>query len=280
MKNNNVHKSTWEKREQGSDASDALKVDKFKFPSIVATPSAPQVARDSDVALWRQITDGMEDEIKTGSLPSGARLPTEAELANRYGVNRHTLRRALAELRRKGLVHASPRRGTFVAKQRIPYTINHSTRFSDNVTRAGREASGRVLSCVVTKAPEAMADWLSIARAGKVVEMRHIRLANDIPIGLATTWLPADRFARIAQIYEHAGSLSKALARMGMKTYLRKESRIAAHVATAEDQDILGLSRGDLVLQLDCMDVDHLDEPISASRTRFATDRIDLQVDH
>ena len=62
--------------------------------------------------IWRQIHDTLMDEIEAGTYPAGARLPTEAALARRFQVNRHTVRRAIAVLREAGLVH--PRRGAGV----------------------------------------------------------------------------------------------------------------------------------------------------------------------
>ena len=60
-------------------------------------PPAPMLQRDG-VTLWRQILGCIRGEIESGAYPPGARLPTEAELSARFGVNRHTVRRALEEL--------------------------------------------------------------------------------------------------------------------------------------------------------------------------------------
>ena len=60
------------------------------------------LSRGSGVALWRQIASQIEEDIAARHFPPGGRLPTEQELATRFEVNRHTLRRAVAALEDKG----------------------------------------------------------------------------------------------------------------------------------------------------------------------------------
>jgi len=251
-----------------------------KVDQAVQAPAQTKVSRGSGVALWRQIAEDLETEIFVGKLATGARLPTENELAARYAVNRHTLRRALAELSRKGLVEATPRRGTFVSKSRIPYRISRNTRFSENILEAGRDPGGRLLSTRTCTAPEEMAEWLGIAHAAAVVEMEHVRVANDVPICVATTWLPADRFSRIAKIYEHVGSMTKAFARLGIKSFTRKRTRITSRLATTDERELLELPRGAVVMLIEALDVDPSGEPISASHSRFVAERVSLLLEY
>ncbi|HTN11112.1 MAG TPA: GntR family transcriptional regulator [Acetobacteraceae bacterium] len=72
--------------------------------------------REDGVALWRQIANALEAEIAAATLAPGARLPTEAQLAARFAVNRHTVRRALEEMSRNGLIRVEQGRGSFVAE--------------------------------------------------------------------------------------------------------------------------------------------------------------------
>jgi len=71
------------------------------------------------VTLWRRIADDLERAIATGEFAAGERLPGEVEIAMRYGVNRHTVRRAISELSARGLVRAARGSGTFVEGRRL-----------------------------------------------------------------------------------------------------------------------------------------------------------------
>src|SRR5450432_3725851 len=85
------------------------------------------------VTLWRRIADDLEQAIALGTHAAGDRLPGEVEIATRFGVNRHTVRRALAELSERGLVRAERGSGTYVETQRLAYPLRSRTRFSEIV---------------------------------------------------------------------------------------------------------------------------------------------------
>ena len=105
----------------------------------------PSVSRQPGIALWRQIAGSLRDEIGNGTYPPAGRLPTEAELSQRFRVNRHTVRRALEELSRAGLIRVEQGRGAFVAEDVIDYMVEPRTRFSEWIRRHNKEPSGRVL---------------------------------------------------------------------------------------------------------------------------------------
>src|SRR5262245_48480346 len=103
--------------------------------SPVREPRAPRPTRGrgrtSGVALWRQVADHLEQAIAAGTYGAGTRLPGEKDIAELFGVNRHTVRRALAALSERGLVRAARGSGTYVETQRIAYPIGARTRFSE-----------------------------------------------------------------------------------------------------------------------------------------------------
>lgn len=68
--------------------------------------------------LWEAVAQHLTARIEAGDLPPGARLPGERDLAAEYGVALMTARRAIRDLRERGLVRTLPSKGTFVTKQR------------------------------------------------------------------------------------------------------------------------------------------------------------------
>ncbi|HEX4260713.1 MAG TPA: GntR family transcriptional regulator, partial [Acetobacteraceae bacterium] len=95
------------------------------------------------IAVWRRIADTLRGEIGGGAAAPGARLPTEAQLAARFAVNRHTIRRAMEDLARSGLVRVERGRGAFVSEDVLDYTVAPRTRFSEWIRRNNKEPSGR-----------------------------------------------------------------------------------------------------------------------------------------
>ena len=84
--------------------------------------------------IWRSIANTLQTEIAHELYRPGDKLPTEAELADRFGVNRHTVRQGLASLAEVGIVHARRGSGVFVAARPTDYALGQRVRFHQNVT--------------------------------------------------------------------------------------------------------------------------------------------------
>ena len=248
------------------------------------TRNSPQAAgqkrfvRGEGISVWRQISEDIANKINSGIWEEGQRLPTEAELSESYGVNRHTLRRALLDLSRRGLVEAAPRRGTFVSNARIEYPIRAQTRFSEIIRGAGREPGGKLLSCRLTNAPPEMAQRLGIAEKARVVEAEFLRFANQVPVCWSFSWFPADRFARLPQYLERGLTVSDALSHVGLKSYFRRETLVSARAANVKERSMLQLDRGGAVLVTESVNVDGNEEPTQAARSIFSANLMQLVI--
>jgi len=105
-------------------------------PGVGMSGLASSIERRSGVSLWRQIADKILQGIATGDFAENSALPPEIALAERYGVNRHTVRSAIAALVQEGVLKAEQGRGTFVLmRKRLSYPIGARTRFSTGRSR-------------------------------------------------------------------------------------------------------------------------------------------------
>jgi GntR family phosphonate transport system transcriptional regulator len=232
------------------------------------------------VTLWRRIADDVEQQIIAGTYAVGERLPGEVEMAQRFDVNRHTVRRALAELALRGLVRAERGSGTFVEPRRIAYPIRRRTRFSEIVGGTGREAGGRLIADCEEPAASAIAERLHIAVGELVIRLEIVRSADGLPICAATTWLPAQRLSGFAQAYRSHRGMTATLAQFGIRDYRRHSTHISATSADALDAQRLRTVPGRPLLLVDSVDVLTSGEPVLTSRTRFAPDRVELVVEN
>lgn len=246
--------------------------------TVMTSTSADDVARGSGVALWKQIAERIEAEIIEGRLSPGARLPTEAELAERFGVNRHTLRRALATLTDQGLIEATPGRGTFVREPPLRYPIGPRTRFSEIVSAEGREPGGRVIGSKIEPATPDVAAALRIAAGEEVLRVEMVRDADGIPITVGSHWYVAERCRDLDLIAAATGSVTRALETLGLGDYRRLETRITARLADEEERRVLALAPGRTVLVVEAINGDPQRRPIQFSRARFSADRVQLVV--
>lgn|SRR5262245_613609 len=229
------------------------------------------------IALWRQVADELERAIAAGTYR--AKLPGENDIAELLGVNRHTVRRALAALTERGLVRAERGSGTYVEARRIAYPIASRTRFSEIIGTCGREAGGRLIASATEPASADIAKRLGIKPGTKVVRLELLRHADRVPICVATSWLPSDRFPDADRVYAVKRSMTPTLKHFGVTDYRRARTSIVAALADAADAMRLELSRGSPVLMVDSIDVDLRDRPVLTTRTRFAAERVEFVVE-
>lgn len=234
--------------------------------------------RRTGIALWRQVADQIRQTVLT-DLAANDRLPAEAELAGRFGVNRHTVRAAISALEKEGILRAEQGRGTFLNdRKRLRYPIGSRTRFSSGLAGQIRSRSGRLLSEQTTPAPKEVSDALALPPGSMVIRLATLSSADGIAVSAATSWLDAGRFEGIGAIYAGTGSITAALARYGVDDYTRQSTAVEARHASPEDLDLLGLSPGAIVLVTRSVDVDEQARPLSYGQSRFAADRVELMI--
>lgn len=236
------------------------------------------LARGRGIAVWRQVAEIVEAGIVSGEWPSGARLPTEAELALRFGVNRHTVRQALRDLAERGLVRAVQGSGTYVERAPLTYPIGTRTRFSDIVVAQAREPSGDLLAAGREPASPGIAEALGLAPGAEVVMLETVRRADGVPISWALSAVPADRFPDVAEVYRRTASFTAGFLAGGVADYVRSQTRIGARIADEVDAARLEIAPGRPVIEIDCVNADLEGRPIQWARARFAGDRVRVTV--
>ncbi|WP_333824974.1 phosphonate metabolism transcriptional regulator PhnF [Pinisolibacter sp.] len=236
------------------------------------------LARGKGIAVWRQVSEILEAGMADGTWGRGARLPTEAELALRFGVNRHTVRQALRDLADRGLVRAQQGSGTFVERAPLTYPIGPRTRFSDIVVAQAREPSGLLLAETAEPASPLVAEALRLRPGEPVIRLETTRHADGVPISWAVSAFPAERFPDMAAVYRETGSFTAAFRAAGVADYVRAETRIGARIADALDAERLEIAIGRPVIEIDCVNSDLEGRPIQWARARFAGDRVRVTV--
>jgi len=237
------------------------------------------IERRSGVALWRQIADQIRQGIATGLGDESGRLPTEVALAERFGVNRHTVRTAIQALVQEGVLRAEQGRGTFVVRQpRLSYPIGPRTRFSAGLEGQARALRGNLLDHAYEEAPAAVAEALGLGPGAQVLRLDTMSEADGRPISRARSYFDARRFAGFERHFARTGSITMAYRHFNVSDYFRRSTTITARHADSTDLEILKLSPGAIVLVTVGLNVDSKGRPIQLSETRFSADRVELQV--
>lgn len=224
---------------------------------------------------YRRIEQALRERIAT--LLPGARLPSDAELCAEFGVSRMTARNAMQRLAEDGLITRKPGRGSFVAEPLAHRRANRLMTFSQEMRRAGRVPSSRVLTRVIRPSSPGEAENLGIPPGQPVVHLRRLRLADDEPIALESTVLIGLCADAVKTADLASGSLHETLRRAGL--VLRGgTSTIGAAAATPDDARLLDVRIGDPLLVERRVIADGHGRRIEATESRYLADRYGLVV--
>jgi GntR family transcriptional regulator len=157
----------------------------------------------SDRPVYKQIADHLRTAIARGRLREGDQLPSEAELMERYGVARMTIRNAIKLLEGEGLVTAEHGRGVYV-RSRPPVKRLASDRFARRHRKEGKAAftveaeqvggTPKVDHLKVTEArpPAEIAERLKLSNDDAVIVRSRRYLLDGRPVETAVSYIPAD----------------------------------------------------------------------------------------
>ncbi|MEO1639834.1 MAG: phosphonate metabolism transcriptional regulator PhnF [Pseudomonadota bacterium] len=229
--------------------------------------------------LWKAIADILRRDIVSGHYRQGDKLPTEAALAARFSVNRHTVRHALRVLAEEGMVLPRRGAGVFVTAVATEYPLGRRVRYHQNLRAAGRIPAKRVLHLVTRPADAREAEALQLDEAAEVHAYEGLSLADGQPIALFRTVFPAASFPGLAGELEKSGSVTRALQAAGVADYTRAWTRLNAKLANATQAAQLRIAEGAPILRSISVNVDPAGQPIEYGRTWFAADRVTLTLD-
>jgi GntR family transcriptional regulator len=173
-------------------------------PEMTEPKDLYKINRNDKSPLYDLIEQNLRDLILRAQINIGDSIPSEWELADLYGVSRLTVRNALDNLTRQGWLIRRHGVGTFVAHPNITEISPSKLSFTEQMRAIGRKPSSRLISLKVVEAEAEVASMLNVDKSMPVVEIVRVRLADDEPILLETSYLSQKRFPGL----EHASELT------------------------------------------------------------------------
>ncbi|WP_432534754.1 GntR family transcriptional regulator [Kineococcus arenarius] len=204
--------------------------------------------RSSPVPLYFQVARQIEQAIEGGKLPPGSRLDNEIHLADRLGLSRPTMRRAIQQLVDKGLLVRKRGVGTQVVHGQVTRPVE-LTSLHDDLAANGQRPTTQVLVHEVVPAPGEVAACLAVAEDSPVLHLRRLRFSADEPLAVLENWLPAP-FTDLAETSLAERGLYQLLRSRGVGMRVARQ-RIGARRATAEECTLLDETRGSPLLTME-----------------------------
>ncbi|MGA0332400.1 MAG: phosphonate metabolism transcriptional regulator PhnF [Kiritimatiellia bacterium] len=192
---------------------------------------------------YRDLAAHLRNAIVQGEYTPGSQLPGEIQISHTCGLNRHTVRAALAELEKEGLVYKVQGKGTFVAIRKIPYTLSPKTSFSATLDQLGLRGQPDLRSIHCIPGPREITRELGLRAKAPVWKLEILRRIEDFPVCLTTSWLSAERFPELDRHLRPFRSLYEVLtSKYDLQKIRRASSHIEAALPGKHESDLLGCS--------------------------------------
>ncbi len=225
--------------------------------------------------LYLQIADELRRNIEESVFNVGDQLPPELELSKRFGVHRHTLRRAVEILRQEGIVDVERGRGTFVVAP-IAVPIGKRVRFNEALKAQSLTLTWEVLRVVDLKADSKLSQRLEIDLGASVILFERLSMVDELPISISSSHFPGQQFPQLMSHCKTYRSISQMLLKEYGCDHLRRSTRISARLARPRDARLLKMPGNSPILLSESINVDQTGTVLEYGVTRFRGDRMEL----
>lgn len=226
---------------------------------------APLMRHDDPRPLHRQVHEALLQAIEDGRLPHNGKLPSERELVEIFGVSRITVRHAIQDLVRQGMLKSQPGKGFYVTTGQRGYELQVLESFTATALSNNREPGSELVEVKAYKPPPEVTRPLFLPAGAEVVILRRLRLIDGVPVAIQTDWLPAAQVPGLAEL-DWTGPNRSLYDELRNRYHIqpgRGHTTLSARLATDWECEKLGLVSPAAVLTVDQIVFDRRNRPIN-----------------
>jgi GntR family transcriptional regulator len=206
-----------------------------------------ELIRSEGIPIYVQIRESLRGEITQGILKRGQKLPSEQELASQFMVSRMTIRASIEDLVDEGLLYRRHGVGTFVAYPHLQRDHTRLTSFFDKAENDGVQIRATLLCREVLPAKAKIAEALDIPPGSKVIRVKTLRFADNVPITVHDAYIPHKLFAGILNEDLEVQHLWNLFEKYGYKVK-RAIQRLEAREAAKDIASLMKIKEGAPIL--------------------------------
>jgi DNA-binding GntR family transcriptional regulator len=203
---------------------------------VTFSPESVVLDRTSPIPLYFQVAQHLERAIESGEIEAGSRLDNEVDLADRLGLSRPTMRRAIQYLVDRGYLVRKRGVGTQVVHPKVRRPLQLTSLY-DDLSTDGKLPTTKVLRLEEVAAPDTVARSLNLAEGAAVIDVQRLRYAQGEPLAVLRNYLPKGLVDLDARRLEVTG-LYQLMRAAGVRLHLASQS-IGARMATASEAKLL-----------------------------------------
>lgn len=232
-----------------------------------------QLSRQPSEPLYLELAQVLRGELRHYRI--GDFLPGEMQLARRFAVNRHTLRRAVDELINEGRLLRRQGKGTQVLQRPLVYPLQADSAYSDALAALGVRTEARLLDRRQLSASAEEARHLQLAEGAALIELSTLRLLDGEPVSLIRHRYCASHAELLADY--QGGSLRRYLGERGLPL-TRRFSLIGARLADRDEAAQLLMPLRMPLLSVFTLSCDASGRPLEIALSASRSDRFQYQV--
>lgn len=233
-----------------------------------------EIDRNSPVPLYYQIAEEIRRRILSGELEPGQRLEPERLASEEFDVSRMTLRHSIQYLTNLGLVEAKRGSGTFVAEPKFTHYTLAVSGFEEEVRKQGGTVTSKVLYLNRYKPSTDIRAFLRLSEEDEVYAVVRLRLADDIPMLLERSYLPAALCPGLERFDLSDQSLYATLHNEYGIALSYSDNSLEVGKADAYEASVLEISEGQAVLLLNSVTFDMAGSPVEYAEALYRGDKV------
>ncbi|MEX5270475.1 GntR family transcriptional regulator [Kocuria sabuli] len=233
------------------------------------------VDKTSPVPLYHQVAQGLEDAIRSGELPPGTKLDNEIDLANRLNLSRPTMRKAMDQLVRAGLLVRKRGVGTQVVGTQVRRSLE-LTSLHEDLRRSGGAPGTDVLDFSVVPAEAEVALLLGLEPGDEVYHLVRRRSTDGDPLALMENWIPRGLCELTREQLAKEG-LYSLMRGQGVNFQLAHQ-RVGAVGADALQAEQLGVEPGAALVSMHRTAMDDIGRPVETGRHVYRADKYSFEL--
>ena len=223
--------------------------------------------------VYLQIADHLLDQIESGKLRPGDRLPTERELSKRLNVNRLTVRRAFQSLEGKGLIYRLQGSGTYVAEPRIERQASFLISFTRGMQRRGYVPGAKIIRFEQKPVENPIGKELKLADSAPVYHIHRLRLLNEEPVLLERLSIPVDRFPDLERYDLSKRSLYEVMEKEYSISVVQARQSLEPVIAFEYEAKLLEVGQGTPLMLEKRLAFEQNGQPVEYGRDLYRGDR-------
>ncbi len=236
------------------------------------------IDKNSPLSYYYQLKQIIIDMIDSRELGENERLPTEKELCERFDISRATVRQALKELENDDYIYKIQGKGTFVSPKKFQQDLLKFYSFTDEMKKIGKQPSSKVLNFKIQVPDKKISGILQLNQSDKVYQFTRLRLADNEPMMLETTYIPYDLFKGITKKDLENTPLYNILINQFGTIFSKAEEIFRPTLLTEEEANKLNYINGGPAILLERITYDKSDKVIEYTKSVSRGDKFKYHV--